>query len=171
MTSTHTPGSLDYKTEADSDKSVLAAMIELRALEQPVTRHSIAKLLGLELGVVDDRAGKLVNEGKAVRHQRGNYQAVEQYPEPRQISKTIMPDGMVIFDIGDDVIKLTPKEDRMLATMQAGVVLQTAVIETGHQSAMIAADLSLQLKNVRRELSALKRSHGHKTSAQMELMP
>lgn len=170
MTSTHTPGSLDYKAEADADKTVLAAMVELRALEQPVTRHSLAKLLGVDLGVIDDRAGKLVNEGKAVRNQRGSYQAVAQYPETRQISKTIMPDGMVIFDIGDDVLKLTPREDRMLATMQAGVVMQTVAIEAGRQTELIAVDLARQVKALHRELSALKRS-GAKSSAQMELMP
>ena len=154
-----------------STRSVLDAVQELYALEQLVTREALSQILDLPPVVVDDRIGTLINAGMVVRIRRGVYAPKEQHAAARVISKTLLPDGTVKIDIGDEVLTLTPKEDRMLAAIQAGVVLQAASIEAGHNSAIIAADLSLQVKTLRRELSALRKASGQKASAQMELMP
>jgi hypothetical protein len=169
MTSSRLATTSDMST-GTSIRCVLDAVQELHAQEQVVTREALAKVLDLPPVVIDDRIGTLINAGLVNRVRRGIYEPAERHAAPRVISKTLLPCGTVKIDIGDDVWTLTPKEDRMLAAIQAGVVLQTASIEAGHHSALIAADLSLQVKTLRRELNALKRS-GAKASAQMELMP
>jgi hypothetical protein len=169
MTSSRLASTSDMSSQSSTGR-VLEAVQELHALEQLVTREALAQLLDLPPVVIDDRIGTLINSGIVTRVRRGIYAPAEQHAAARVISKTLLPCGTVKIDIGDEVLTLTPKEDRMLAAIQAGVVLQTASIEAGHHSALIAADLSLQVKTLRRELNALKRA-GAKASAQMELMP
>lgn len=170
MTSSRLATTSDMST-GTSIRCVLDAVQELHAQEQVVTREALAKVLDLPPVVIDDRIGTLINAGMVTRVRRGIYLPAEQHAAARVISKTLLPCGTVKIDIGDEVLTLTPKEDRMLAQIQAGVVLQTASIEAGHHSAMIAADLSLQVKTLRRELSALKRAAVKSDTTQMELMP
>jgi hypothetical protein len=66
------------------------------------------------------------------------------HPPARPMSKTVMPDGMVKLEIGDDVLTLTPREDRTLATLQAGAATQLAAIEIGHQIAVLTSDISIR---------------------------
>jgi hypothetical protein len=170
MTSSRLASTSDMSAQSTTGK-VLEAVQELHALEQLVTREALAQVLDLPPVVIDDRIGTLINAGMVARVRRGIYAPVEAHAVARVISKTLLPCGTVKIDIGNDVLTLTPKEDRMLAQIQAGVVMQTAAIETGHHTAMIAAELSLQVKGLRRELSAVKRALSQKTTAQMELMP
>ena len=169
MTSSRIAATTDM-SEGTSTRSVLDAVQELFALEQLVTREALSQMLDLPAVVIDDRIGTLINADMVVRIRRGVYAPKEQHAPARVISKTLLPDGTVKIDIGDDVLTLTPKEDRMLAAIQAGVVLQTASIEAGHHSAIMAADLSVQVKSLRRELSALRRARGVQDVTQMTLL-
>jgi alcohol dehydrogenase class IV len=135
-----------------STNIVLEALQDLHSQEQIVTREAIAVLTGLKEGVVDDRLKHLVNEGLAARVQRGVYVPVEQHPPARHISKTILPDGTVKIDIGDQVLTLTPREDRMLANLQAGVTLQSASVELGHQTALMTGAMNSRLNRLERIL-------------------
>lgn len=135
-----------------STNIVLEALQDLHAQEQIVTREAIAALTGLKEAVVDDRLKHLVGEGLVARVQRGIYVPVEQHPPARHISKTILPDGTVKIDIGDQVLTLTPREDRMLANLQAGVALHSASIEIGHQAALMSGTLNSRLNRLERML-------------------
>ena len=115
-----------------SSQRVFQAVQELRAHEQIATRETVAALTGLKLSIVDDRLGTLVDDGRLKRLIRGVYELVEAYPAPRAISKTVLPNGYVKYDIGDDVITLTPKEDRVLASLQRGTA--TEVVETAFEA-------------------------------------
>lgn len=97
-------------------------------------------MTNLKLTIIDDRLATLVDDGLLIRKSRGVFVPAVQHPPARPISKTVMPDGMVKIEIGDLVLDLTPREDRMLASMQAGTAVQFAAIETGHEmSALVAA--------------------------------
>lgn len=139
-------------TKRSSTQVVLEALQDLHRLEQIVTREAVAGLTGLKPAVVDDRLKALVDEGLAARIQRGIYVPVEQHPPARHISKTLLPDGTVKIDIGDQVLTLTPREDRMLANLFAGVTLQTSAIELGHNAALMAATLSARMNKLERIL-------------------
>lgn len=139
-------------TKRSSTQIILEAVQDLHAQEQIVTRETLNALTGLKLSVIDDRVGALIDDGLVVRVQRGVYVPAETHPPARVISKMLLPDGTVKIDIGDQVLTLTPKEDRMLAALQAGVVMQTAAIEVGHQSALVAGDMGLRLNRLERLL-------------------
>ena len=145
---------------ADARKSttalVLEAVQDLHAQEQIVTRETLAELTGLKLSVIDDRLGTLADDGAILRVQRGVYVPAPQHPPARPMSKTVMPDGMVKIEIGDEVLTLTPREDRALANLMAGAAAQAAAIETGRNTAILAAELSEQVKHLRRQVAALE---------------
>lgn len=136
-----------------STQIVLEALQDLHAQEQIVTREALSDVTGLKVAVVDDRLKSLVADGLVARVQRGIYVPVEQHPPARQISKTILPDGTVKIDIGDDVLTLTPREDRMLANLFAGVTLQSATIELGHHAALMSGTLNSRLNRLERILA------------------
>ncbi len=119
-------------THIPSTERVYQAVQELRAAEQIATRETVAALTGLKLSIVDDRLSTLVDDDRLKRLIRGVYELVEAYPAPRAISKTVLPNGYVKYDIGDDVITLTPKEDRVLASLQRGTA--TEVVETAFEA-------------------------------------
>ena len=128
-----------------STQRVLDAVCELHFMEQVATRETVAELTGLKLAIVDDRLRALVDDMKLKRVLRGVYVPVESHPPARAMSKTILPDGMVKLEIGDEVMTLTPREDRTLAMLLSGSAM----------SAMnIASDMRLSeaLMEVQRRL-------------------
>ncbi len=121
-------------------QQILDAVQDLHNQEQMVTREALQEVTGLKLTIIDDRLATLVDDGLLIRKSRGVFVPAILHPPARPISKTVMPDGMVKIEIGDCVLDLTPREDRLLASIQAGTAVQFAAIETGHEmSAMVAA--------------------------------
>lgn len=96
---------------------VLEAVQDLHAQEQIVTRAALAELTGLKLTTIDDRLDVLVGEGDIIRVERGVFVPAVKHPPARPMSKTVIPDGSVKIEIGDDILTLTPREDRMLANL------------------------------------------------------
>lgn len=118
-----------------SAQRIYDAVCELHALEQVATRETVAELTSLKLGIVDDRLRALLDDGRVKRVLRGVYVPVEVHPPARSISKTVLTDGMVKIEIGDEVLTLTPREDRALAMLQAGAAMQVLGIATGKSAA------------------------------------
>ena len=145
------------QTGKTSTDAVMDAVCELHAAEQIVTREAVAQLTQLKLSVVDDRLGVLADDGLVLRVQRGVYAPAPVYRPARAMSKTLLPDGMVKIEIGDEVLTLTPKEDRMLAGLMTGSALQATAIESGRNLTWMAADLAGQLGRIRQRLAALER--------------
>lgn len=148
-------GGQGMTTKRSSTQIVLEAVQDLHAQEQIVTRETLHVLTGMKLSVIDDRVGALIDDGLVVRVQRGVYVPAETHPPARVISKMLLPDGTVKIDIGDQVLTLTPKEDRMLAQLMAGVAMQTAAIEVGHQAALQGGELNGRLNRLERILSRM----------------
>ncbi|MFY1021151.1 hypothetical protein [Ectopseudomonas khazarica] len=136
-----------------STQIVLDALHDLHQQEQVVTRETLHELTGLKLAIIDDRIGALIEEGLAIRVQRGVFVPAEVHPPARVMSKTVLPDGTVKIDIGDQVLTLTPKEDRMLAALQAGVVMQAASIEIGRQTSALSGEVQQRLNRVERGIT------------------
>ncbi|WP_237736657.1 hypothetical protein [Delftia acidovorans] len=137
-----------------STARVFDAVRELRGLEQIATRETVAELTGLKLSVVDDRLRTLVDDGKLKRLLRGIYELVEEYPETRAISKTVLPTGYVKYDIGDFVLTLTPVEDRVLSQLGMGAVGQAVLIHSTNQHLYLATELAAKVERLERQLKA-----------------
>ena len=139
-----------------SSALVLEAIQDLHSQEQIVTRETLSELTGLKLTVIDDRLGVLADDGAILRVQRGVYVPAPHHPPARPMSKTVIPDGTVKIEIGDEVLTLTPREDRMLANLQAGAAAQAAAIETGRNAALMAAELGAEIKRLHRIVVGLQ---------------
>ena len=139
-----------------STQRVFDAVRDLRSLEQIATRETVAELTGLKLSVVDDRLRALVDDGKLKRLLRGIYELVEAYPASRAISKTIVGNGYVKIEIGDQLLTLTPSEDRDLAMLQAGAAGQAVLINSTNQHLFLATELAAKVEKLERELKAHK---------------
>lgn len=138
-----------------STQIVLQAVQDLHAQEQIVTRETLTEVTGLKLAIVDDRLAALVDDMVIRRVQRGVYVPAEQHPPARVISKVLLPDGTVKIDIGDQVLTLTPREDRMLAALQAGVMMQVATIEVGHHAAQMSGEMNTRMNKLERLMARM----------------
>lgn len=136
-----------------STRRVYDAVRELRAQEQIATRETVAELTGLKLSVVDDRLRALTDDGRLKRLLRGVYELVEVYPPARIMSKTILPGGLVKIEIGDEILTLTPAEDRTLALLQAGAAAQVAAIESGRQHVILATEIQSRIESLQAEVA------------------
>lgn len=152
-----------------STQRVLDAVCELRRLEQIATRETVAELTGLKLSVVDDRLRALVDDEKLKRLLRGIYEVVEQYPPARVISKTVLPDGYVKYDIGDFVLTLTPIEDRVLSQLGMGAAGQAIMINSTNQHLFLATELAAKVEAQGREIRALRAAQQNPRS-QLDLL-
>ena len=127
--------------EATSTERVYEGIVELHNLQQQATRYTVQELTGLPLGKVDDRIKTLVEREQIKRILKGVYIPVEVHPPARAISKMILPGSMVKIEIGDEVLTLTPSEDRALAQLMAGAATHAAQIETGRAVLEMAATM------------------------------
>lgn len=139
-----------------STERIFQAVRELRAMDQIATRETVAELTNLKLSVVDDRLRNLVDDGRLKRLLRGVYELVESFPEPRAISKTVLPNGAVVYDIGDDVWTLSPQEARVLAELSMGAAGTAVLINSTNQHLYLATELAAKVERLEREMKAHK---------------
>lgn len=137
-------------------QQILDAIHDLHNAEQLVTREALQEVTGLKLTIIDDRVATLVDEGAVIRKGRGVFVPAIQHPPARPISKTVMPDGMIKIEIGDMVLELTPKEDRALASLQAGTAVQFAAIETGQELSTLVAAMRTRVAKLEAQLREAK---------------
>lgn len=142
--------------ELTSTERVLNAVRDLRALDQIAMRETVAELTGLKLSVVDDRLRTLTDDGQLKRLMRGVYEVVHTYDPPRVMSRTILEDGSVKYDIGDTVLTLTPSEDRRLAELGAGALQTATTIHSTKEHLFLATQLAARVDKMQRLLDAIK---------------
>ena len=139
-----------------STQRVLDAVRDLRELDQIATRETVAELTGLKMGIVDDRLRALVDDGKLKRLLRGIYELVETWPEPRELSCTMLSTGWVKLELGDDLLKLTPTEARRAARALGGFSEDARVIESTKAHLFLATELAAKLESQSRELRNMR---------------
>lgn len=105
-------------------QTVLEAVIDLHNKETPASRTTIAKLTGIKQTAVDECLKRLADDELIYRLCSGVYAPVVQHPPQRTIYKTMLPDGTVKLDIGDDVITLTPAEARKVGSLMIGEAME-----------------------------------------------
>lgn len=160
---------------ASSTQSVFDAVCELNALEQPATRETVAEITSLKLSIVDDRLGALVDDGQIRRILRGVYVPVVTYPPARNISKEIQSDGMVMYEFsnntGSVVLKLTPREDRVLAALNAGTATQLIAIENNRNQSILLTAMASEMDRIKKENQALRKARGATQEQQQLSLP
>ena len=107
------------ETPADASRAIVLACIKQLTDEHgSATYQQIIDAAGISPHIVKERCDQLVNVTHEVeRITRGVYRAIKAFAPPRPISKTVLADGEVVLEIGDDVVHLTPQEERLLRGM------------------------------------------------------
>lgn len=154
----------------NSTQTVLDAVRDLHAQEQQATREAISDATGLKLSVIDDRTRALVDDGQMLRLKRGVFVPITKHAAARPMSKTILPDGTVKIEIGDDVLTLTPRESRILGELTAGGFAMLTAIESSRQASIVHAELARRLIALERENKALLRNREKKDGPQLDLL-
>lgn len=139
-----------------STQRVFDAVRDLRELDQIATRDTVAELTGLKLAIVDDRLRALVDDGKLKRLLRGVYELVETFPEPRELSCSMLSNGWVKLELGDDLLELTPTEARRAVRALGGFAEDARVIESTKAHLFLATELAAVVEKQGREIKALK---------------
>ncbi|MHA3061741.1 hypothetical protein ACX1N5_13950 [Acinetobacter sp. ANC 4636] len=139
-----------------STEIIFEAIQDLHNQEQIVTREVLAETTGLKMSIVDDRLSHLVGLGHIIRVQRGIFVPAPKHRPARLISKTMLPDGTVKLDIGDDeVLTLTPREARQLGNLMLAEAMQYANIEMGHHMAILQSEVSGQVRKLSKQVNSL----------------
>ena len=108
------------ESAADGSRAIVLACIKRlcdRSEKRVANYCDIVAESGISPHVVKDRCKELVESQEIERVSRGVYGAVKVFAPPRPISKTVLADGEVVLEIGDDVVHLTPQEERLLRGM------------------------------------------------------
>lgn len=137
-------------------EAILEAIEDLHNQEQIVTRETLSQLTSLKLSIIDDRLSYLVDSGYIIRVQRGVFIPAPKHRPSRLMSKTVLPDGTVKIDIGDDeVLTLTPREARALGNLMVAEAMQYSNIEMGHHMAILQSEVAGQVRKLSKQVSSL----------------
>lgn len=132
------------------------AIVDLHNAGKSVTRKSISDLSGLKLHIVDDHVDRLVSRDQLRRLGAGLLELVEQFGEPRPISKTVLPNGLVKLEIGSQYLELTPKESLVLSGLFRSELFTMAEIESGNRALIRMSELTNRITELQRQVKALK---------------
>ena len=116
---------------------VYHAICDLHNKEQVVSREALSEVTGLKMSEITKFTKLLAENGKIYRVTRGIFKPVEGFGEPRVISITSISNGMVILEIGDDVLHLQPQEVRQIGAMLAGYGIQHSNIQLGREFSIL----------------------------------
>jgi hypothetical protein len=106
---------------------VLNCIKELTANTGMAPRAAIIETTGLSPHIIKERIDELLESGQIKRRERGVYQHVTVFAPARAISRTVLPDGLAVIEVGDTVLHLTPHEEKRLSSMYgSGAAVQPA---------------------------------------------
>lgn len=117
------------ETTTSTLEIVLACVKELTANTGMAPRSAIIESTGLSPHIIKERIDELIESGQIKRRERGVYQYVTVFASSRAISRTVLPDGMSIIEIGDTVLHLTPQEEKRLSSMYGGAIVIDALVD------------------------------------------
>ena len=155
-------------TAKSNGQQVWDTIVDLSNQERHITRKVLCDATGLKAQIVDDHVERLVLHGKLRRLGYGVLEVVEQFPEPRVISKTVLPDGRVRLEIDDIMLTLTPKEARTVAGLFGAELNTLLEIESSSHFLARMAELANQVQDLRRTVTALRSGSGHPDQLSLE---
>lgn len=148
-------------TRRSNAQLVWDAVVDLSNEDRHITRKVLCEVTGLKAQIVDDHVERLILHGKLRRLGYGVLEVVEQFPPPRVISKTVLPNGIARLEIDDICIDLTPKEARTIAGMFGAEINTLLEIESASHYLVRVAELANQVRELQRAVTALRSGTGH----------
>jgi hypothetical protein len=103
-------------------EQVMAAITVLCEHKDAASRVQIKSMTGLDMNSVDEAVRSLKNDELITMLHPGFYLPVDQSPD-RIVSATMLPQGKMKIEAGDEILTLNPRETFALAKMLAGSIL------------------------------------------------
>ena len=132
-----------------------------------ITRRNLREVTGLSYEQIDESIKRLEANGKVIKAGGGLIEVVPLYPPERVQSLTPLPDGRVKWEMGDVLVEFTPTEIDRHAMLMHGFARRFDELEQSNKALLRTAELALEVKQLKRELAALKQP---KNEAQMTLL-
>lgn len=101
---------------------VYQAIVDLDEHGRKPTRQAVSHLTGLSMSSVAESIDALHDCNLIRRVYDGVWEPVDQTPD-RIVSTSMLPQGRMRLEIGNEIMTLTPREALSLAKMLAGVLL------------------------------------------------
>lgn len=114
------------------------------------TRETVSAVTGLAMTTVDEHCCNLVDDGILMRAKRGAYWPIRIFPAPRACSLTYMDDGMALYELGDEVVQMTPREAEITGILFGGHSIQSSLKHLVLQLEESNADNSRAMREIRR---------------------
>ncbi len=137
-------------------KVVMEAITDLHNQEQIVTREVLAEVTGIKLATLDWHIDQLIDSGQIRRVKAGVFVPATCHKPARSISRSLLPDGTSVLEVGDTVLILTPREARMIGEMFASSASAYSTIQAGWEIGMSNSQNDVLIREMRRRLDALE---------------
>jgi len=103
-------------------EQVYQCIVNLTLIGRQASRQGVARETGLKYSVVDDHVRHLREDGRIRLVLNGVYEPVVMFDE-LAVSSTVLSDGRVKLECGDEVMTLTPKMARNVVAVLGGFAL------------------------------------------------
>lgn len=141
--------------ERTTGETIYQACVNLHNAGRLISRQVLNKTTGLKIGILDDHVTRMIDNGRLRRVASGILELVELFPANRPISKTVLPDGSVTIEVGDDVVQLTPGEAQVLGQALMGEATVFAQLRGDRDVQDSVTRLQRQREDDRRKIEAL----------------
>ena len=146
-----------------TSQSIWDAILGMRAAGQAISRQRLMEITGLTYTRVDDHVSRWIEDGRLRRVLDGVYELVDPMPEPRTVFISDLPDGMTLIEVGEESLRIWPREAQVLGTRLAGNAMQYAQLQTQHDMGALLAEATVRnraladrVSDLERELKAVK---------------
>lgn len=131
------------------------AIVEMDSLGQSISRQRLVEVTRLPFHVVDDHVSRMIEvEGTLRRVVSGVFEMVKGYLAPRAVSITDLDDGQTLIEVGDQQLRVWPRELRIIGLRTSGNAQQFGTLQLQHDVGMMGQEQMLQQAAVRREQAA-----------------
>lgn len=128
--------------------------------DRAITRKVLRDITGFGFSIIDDHLNRLETSGKVIKAGSGLIEVLPLYAAERPQSLTVLPSGLVKFEIGDQYVELTPPEARRHGLLFAGFARQFEDISGSNKALIRTGELTGRIENVYRELQELRQDLG-----------
>ncbi|WP_194773109.1 hypothetical protein [Diaphorobacter caeni] len=145
------------QTTSATSQIIWDAILGMRANSQAISRQRLMELTGLTYTKIDDHVSRWIEDGRLRRVVDGVYELVDPMPEPRTVMFSDTPDGMTVIEVGDQVLKVWPREAQIIAMRLRGNLVQYAQLQTQHDMGALLAEVMTQKRAMTDRVSDLER--------------
>jgi hypothetical protein len=137
-----------HNAKKSSRDMVFGAILELADCETPAKAPDIARATGLAMPIVYDAIKTLKQRGR-IYSDNGMFFICDEYQETQAVTNTVLSNGGVKVEKGNQIIEFTQREIRHHAMMLGGYVEQAAVIVMAHKQ----NEQQAQIRRIQRGLA------------------